>query len=349
MRASPEIAFRWLALGGATALGLVVGSFLNVVIHRLPAGKSIVSPRSACPLCGRPIPWNENIPLLSFLMLGAKCRGCRAPISWRYPLVEVLTGGLFALAAWLLLPAGRPEWWTDPAPWVHVAAAFVFLGTLVALTFIDFDHRILPDRLTKPGMAAGAVFSVALAIAGEGARSLQPTEWIPSLPATGAALLLSLAGMVAGYGSLWLVGWLGEKAFRREAMGLGDAKLLAMVGAFTGPQGALLAAGVGMILGLVLGLVQQARTRDTTFPFGPALAAGGAAVFLAPAGVLEGFRSVAALSSDPRGGLGLAVLCAVLLVMVRGRLPKAMFVGFLVLVLLLAAVNGVLLFAGPPR
>jgi prepilin signal peptidase PulO-like enzyme (type II secretory pathway) len=198
-------------------------------------------------------------------------------------------------------------------------------------------------------MAAGALFSVVLAAAGDGSRSLQPIEWLPSLPGTGAALVLSLAGMVAGYGALWLVGRLGEMAFRKEAMGLGDAKLLAMVGAFTGPRGVVLAAGAGLVVGIVLGLVHLARTKDTMFPFGPALAAGGAAVFLAPDGVLGGFRTVADLMADPRGGLGFTVLCGVLLLAGRSRFPKPLFVVSLAMVLLLAAVNGFLLFAGADR
>jgi leader peptidase (prepilin peptidase)/N-methyltransferase len=319
----------------------VIGSFLNVVIYRLPAGKSVVTPRSRCPRCERPIPWYENVPILSFLFLGAKCRGCRAPISWRYPLVEALTGGLFFAATWILL-TGHRDWTANPSHWVHLAAAFAFLGAMVALTFIDIDHRILPDLITKPGMAAGALFSLAAP------RLLQDPDAIPSLPDAGAALVLSLGGMVVGYGSLWLVGWLGEKAFRKEAMGLGDAKLLAMVGAFTGPKGALLAAALGLILGLGTGLVQQARTREASFPFGPALAAGGAAVFLVPRTVGEGLRFLASLSADPMGGLAVAVLCAGLLLLVRTRLPRALFLAFLVLVLLVAALNGFLLFAARP-
>lgn len=316
----------------------MIGSFLNVVIYRLPAGLSVVRPRSRCPRCERWIPWHENIPVLSFLFLGAKCRGCRAHISWRYPGVEALTGALFVAATWLLLRDGLG----GAERWIHLAAAFVYLGLLVALTFIDIDHRILPDRLTKPGMAAGAVFSVLL-------PALQGPGGITSLPPAGEALLLSLAGMALGYGSIWIVGWLGEKAFRREAMGLGDAKLLAMVGAFSGPKGVLLAGALGLLVGLVTGLVHQARTRDAAFPFGPALAVGGAAVFLAPSALSRGVAGLAESSRDPRFGIGAAVACALLLLTVRRRLPKGMFLALLALVLLLAGANAVMLLAGPPR
>ena len=252
--------------------------------------------------------------------------------------MEALTGALFLAAAWLLV-VRHGGWTGTPERWGHLGAGLLYLGALVALTFIDLDHRILPDRITKPGMAAGALCSVAL-------PDLQGSPGIGSLPPSGAALLMSLAGMALGYGSLWLVGWLGEKAFRREAMGLGDCKLLGMVGAFTGPVGALLAAGVGLLLGLATGLLQQARTRDAAFPFGPALAAGGAAVFLAPEQVREGLRSVASLAGDPRGGLAMAGVCGLLLFAIRDRLPRPLYLAFLALVLVLAGLNGVLLVRG---
>ncbi len=212
----------------------------------------------------------------------------------------------------------------------------------MALTFIDIDHRILPDRLTKPGMAAGALFSVLL-------PGLQGAGDLSALPPAGEALLLSLAGMALGYGIIWIVGWLGEKAFGREAMGLGDAKLLAMVGSFSGPRGVLLAGALGLLVGLVTGLVHQARTRDAAFPFGPALAMGGAAAFLVPGALSRAVADLAESSRDPRYGIGAAVVCALLLLSVRRRLPRALFLAFLVLVLLLAGANAAMLLAGPPR
>ncbi len=142
--------------------------------------------------------------------------------------------------------------------------------------------------------------------------------------------------------------WLGEKAFRREAMGLGDAKLLAMIGAFTGPKGVLLAGVTGLALGLAVGLVEQARTKDPTFPFGPALAAGGSAAFLVPRTVGEGFHRLAGITAEPAGGLVVAAICFALLFAVRTRLPKGLFLLFLGLVLLVAALNGYLWLRGAP-
>lgn len=330
-----------LALAAAGALGLLVGSFLNVVILRLPARESIVRPRSRCPRCRRPIPWNENVPILSFLLLRGRCRGCGEAISWRYPLVEALTGVLFAAAAWLLVvrwPGGA----LDPARYLHLAAGLAFLGGLVALTFIDLDHRILPDALTKPGMAVGAAFSIAL-------PSLQDPRGLAGLPDPGGALLLSLAGMVAGYGSLWVVALLGEKAFGKEAMGLGDAKLLAMIGAFAGPAGAMLAAGMGLVLGLLMGGGRYVLTRDASFPFGPSLAAGGAAVFLLRREIEGGFSAALESGSDPRVGLGAALACGALLFWMRSRFPRGVFLALLLLVLGMAGFDLWLLFGAGGR
>ena len=303
----------------------MVGSFLNVVIFRLPARQSVVTPRSRCPKCGRWIPWFENIPVASFLLLGAKCRGCRAPISWRYPAVEALTGGLFVLAAFLATRTGVDGW----ERWGWLFAACVYLSLLVALSFIDLDHRILPDALTKPGMAVGAALSVVLPdLQGGGGR-------LP-IPVAGEALLSSVAGMVAGYALVWAIARVGERVFRREAMGMGDAKLLAMIGAFTGPKGVAIAAAVGLVLGLVAGLVHESRAREAEFPLGPSLAAGGAVAFLFPGAAEEGIRGFSDSLLSPAWGIGTAVVCAGLLLYIRRRLPKWLFA--LMFGLLLASV-----------
>ncbi|NUN51451.1 MAG: aldehyde dehydrogenase family protein, partial [Planctomycetaceae bacterium] len=250
-----------------------------------------------------------------------------------------LTGAIFALAAWLLVLRWR-GWTGDPLRLAHLGVAQAFAAAMIALSGIDFDHRILPDRITKPGMAAGFLASLLL-------PRLQSPSGSWGIPPAGEAAVLSAAGMVLGYGLLWGVGWLGERVFRREAMGLGDCKLLAMIGAFAGPGGVLLAAGAGMVLGLLLGAVQHLRTRDAAFPFGPALAAGGLGAVLARRELLEGYHRAQDLMADPRGGLLLAALCTGLLLWIRGRLPRGVFLGLLVLMLVMAGLNLALLAAAP--
>jgi leader peptidase (prepilin peptidase)/N-methyltransferase len=229
--------------------GLCVGSFLNVVIHRLPLGESVVTPRSRCPGCRKPIPWYRNIPLISFLLLRGRCGECAARISWRYPLVELLTAALFTVAA-----AIEPRWFLWP---FH----FYFLAALVACTFIDLDHWILPDKITLPGIAVGIVGSFFL-----------PT----------AAFLWSLAGVLIGGGILYLVAWTYERATGKDGLGGGDIKFLAMVGAFLGAQGALvtlvLASMIGSLIGIFL-IAFRGKRGSTAIPFGPFLALGSLSAF----------------------------------------------------------------------
>jgi leader peptidase (prepilin peptidase)/N-methyltransferase len=182
-------------------LGATVGSFLNVVIHRLPEpGRSIVRPRSACPACGAAIAWYDNVPLVSFLALRARCRACRAPISWRYPLVEALTGGLLVLLWW--------RFGLSAALGVH----FAFSAALVAISFIDLDHRIIPNEISLPGILVGF-----------GCSFLWPGFWLDSL-----------IGLVVGGGGLYLLSWGYALVRGRDGMGMGDVKLLAMLGAWLG-------------------------------------------------------------------------------------------------------------------
>jgi leader peptidase (prepilin peptidase) / N-methyltransferase len=263
-------------------LGLIVGSFLNVVIHRLPlmlerewreqCGElareaaasgphvsqaprerfNLVVPRSACPSCGAPITVLQNIPILSWLALKGRCAACRAPISIRYPLVEALTGILSAVVAWRL-GFGWPA-----------LAGLVLTWFLIALAFIDIDHQLLPDTLTLPLLWLGLVASL----------------WLPH--AAGAPvpadLRSSLTGAVAGYLSLWIVYQLFRLATGKEGMGHGDFKLLAALGAWLGWQMllpvVLVAAASGAVAGTIL-LTIKGRDRGTPIPFGPFLAAGG--------------------------------------------------------------------------
>jgi leader peptidase (prepilin peptidase)/N-methyltransferase len=232
----------------ALVLGTAVGSFLNVVIHRVPLGESIVRPRSRCPSCGQEIRWYDNLPVLSWLLLRGRCRDCRAPISARYPLVEILTG---LLAVTLALRLGLT---------LQMLGAFYFAASLLALTYIDLDHQLLPDRITLPGIAVGIALA-ALAPAGE--------RWV----ALGSAVL----GVIVGGGILWLVAWLYHLWSGREGMGGGDVKLLAMIGAFLGWQGVLLTLLLASFIGSAVGVAIMIRRRADArlaIPFGPFLALG---------------------------------------------------------------------------
>ncbi|WP_095982633.1 prepilin peptidase [Melittangium boletus] len=219
-------------------MGLLFGSFLNVVIARVPAGESIVRPRSRCPHCGRQLTWFENIPVLSWLALRGRCRGCHAPISWRYPLIELLTAALF-------FACQRRFGWTP-----ELVLALVFVLLLVPLAFIDLEHWILPQELTWPGIAAGVVLSVPLGI---------------------PRLIDSVIGAVAGFLVFWAMEWLGEKIFKKEALGAGDKDLLALIGAFLSWKAllgviflsSLQGAVVGSVMLLIYGRAGPAPEEDT--------------------------------------------------------------------------------------
>ena len=224
--------------------GLCIGSFLNVCIWRIPRGESIVRPGSHCPKCNAPIRWYQNIPVLSWLCLGGKCANCRQPISFRYTLVELLTGLLF-LTVYLQ--------WTLPSPLKLVPVEtpaiipcyWLLLAGLIVGTFVDFEHFIIPDSVTLGGMAVGpALCCLVPQLQGE-------TVWY-------RGLLWSVVGEAVGFGTLFLVGWLGEKAFKKEAMGFGDVKLLGAIGAFLGWRATLFVIFASSLLGSVCGLVLMA-------------------------------------------------------------------------------------------
>lgn len=254
-------------------LGLMVGSFLNVVIHRLPKmmerewhsnclelqGKetpvapkyNIVTPRSACPHCGHKITAMENIPVISYLILRGKCKGCKAPISVRYPLIEALTGILIGLASWKF-------GYTSTALF-----AWIFTFALITLTFIDFDTQLLPDDITLPLLWLGLLFNL-----NGGFTDLKS----------------AVIGAIAGYLILWSIYWLFKLATGKEGMGYGDFKLLAAIGAWFGwqllPAVILLSSVLGAGIGIGL-IVLAKRGREAPMPFGPFLAIGGiAALFL---------------------------------------------------------------------
>ncbi len=232
----------------AFALGAAVGSFLNVVIHRVPRQLSVVSPPSHCPACDAPIRWRQNVPIVSWLTLRGRCAACGTRISARYLTVELLTG--------LLAVALARRYGVS----FEFVSGFVFAAGLIALTWIDLDHRLLPDRITLPGIVAGLALAP---LRSHGAP----------LDGLSAAAL----GVLVGGGSLWLVAWLYERMTGREGMGGGDIKLLAMIGAFLGWQGVLLSLFLGSVVGSVIGVgIMIARGADTrlALPFGPFLAIG---------------------------------------------------------------------------
>jgi len=229
--------------------GLCIGSFLNVCIHRIPASQSIVFPGSSCPRCAAPIRFYDNIPLLSYLWLLGKCRNCRSPISIRYPLVELLTG-FFALSVYLKFGLSLPA-----------LIYFAFIAVLILITFIDLDHRIIPDVLSLPGIA---VFFLA-------GLALPHLHWLDAL-----------LGIVVGGGSLYLVALVYYLLTHKEGMGGGDIKLLAMIGAMVGWKGVLFTIFVSSAVGTIAGLAVMLLTRQNlklAIPFGPFLAIG-ATVYL---------------------------------------------------------------------
>ena len=221
--------------------GLAIGSFLNVVIARVPAGRSLVRPGSACPGCSAPLTWYDNIPVLSFLMLRGRCRACGMHISWRYPVVETITAAVLVVA------------YVAFGPSADFLVACVLLPALVALTAIDLDHQMIPDAITLPGILIGLVINLA-------SRRI---SWLDSA-----------VGILLG-GGLFLVIIL----VSRGGMGGGDLKLGAMLGAFLGWKALIVALFVAIVLGGAIGAVLLAtgrRGRKDPIPFGPFLAAGGA-------------------------------------------------------------------------
>ncbi len=272
-------------LGFSLVLGLLIGSFLNVVIHRVPQGESVSRPRSRCPGCRKLIAGYDNIPVVSFLLLRGRCRHCAEPISWRYPMVELLTGVSFAAIVWA-------HGW-GPVAWLY----WIFAAGLIVAAGIDFDEQWIPDTVSVGGLLLG-LGAMPVAYAFQGADYME-------------ALRSSVAGAVLGGGLLWLVGFLHARlsvAMGREfphwpeegeappgplsldywiwfpGLGFGDVKLMAMVGAFLGPAGVLqtilLAAAIGLVVGL---LAAFARTGwNQPFGFGPSIAVAAVAGAIMP-------------------------------------------------------------------
>jgi leader peptidase (prepilin peptidase) / N-methyltransferase len=246
--------------------GLAIGSFLNVCIARLPLGESVVHPRSRCPQCRKLIAWYDNFPVLSYAILGGRCRNCRKTISAVYPGIELLTAAISVL---LYFKFGLSIEW---------GVFFVFSAAVVTLAFIDIDHRILPDVITLNGIWIGIVVNVALATPSPFISNLLSRTGFDGLNPRWIAFLASLAGIVIGGGLLWLVA---EAYFRIrgvEGMGFGDVKMMAMVGAFLGAPLALLTIMIGSVFGAIVGLALirfGGKHRDYELPFGTFLSLAG--------------------------------------------------------------------------
>jgi leader peptidase (prepilin peptidase) / N-methyltransferase len=238
----------------AAAFGLIIGSFLNVCIHRLPAGGSIIVPGSHCPLCGHGIPWHDNIPVLSFILLFGKCRFCKKRISLRYIIVEMLTGFMFVLIVQHIGP--KPE-------------AFVYMilsCALIIASFIDLQYQIIPDEITYTGMGAGVLLSIALPLTHSTSNRLY-------------ALGDSLAGLFLGGLLIYAMAFIGEIAFRKKlkeigedsAVGGGDIKYLAMIGSFLGWKGVVIVFFMSPFFGSIIGIIEKLRRKADIIPYGPYL------------------------------------------------------------------------------
>jgi len=232
----------WYAL--VAVFGATIGSFLNVCIYRLPRHESIVWPGSHCPSCGGSIAWYDNVPVLSYLWLGGRCRTCRAPITMRYPLIEAANGAGYVTILWVF-----------GANWTTILYCILFSALLV-VTGTDLTHKIIPNVVTVPGIVLGLV----------GAATVLPVGPVNAL-----------LGMVVGGGILWALAWASPYLFGKEGMGGGDIKLLAMIGAFLGWKPALLTIMIGSLSGSVIGISLIAfgvMKREDYIPFGPYLVFG---------------------------------------------------------------------------
>ena len=230
--------------------GACLGSFLNVCIYRIPEELSVIKPRSRCPKCLTNLAWYDNIPIFGWIFLKGKCRYCKAPISARYPLVELLTAVLFTLL-----------WFRFPYNILLLPYGLLLFG-LVLGTFVDLDHMWLPDRVTIGGMIFGPLFAF-----------LFPQMFQETLHLQG--LLHSLVGMGVGFGLFWCIGFLGRLILKKDAMGFGDVKLMGTLGAFLGVEGVWFITFMASLVGAVVGLGLIAlRKQDlqSRIPFGPYLA-----------------------------------------------------------------------------
>jgi leader peptidase (prepilin peptidase)/N-methyltransferase len=235
----------WVPIVAAGLFGAVVGSFLNVCIYRLPRGRSVVWPASACARCGRALTWFENIPILSYVALAGRCRTCRARISLQYPIVEALTALAFAGAYWLYGPS------------LLLASRLIFVCALIVLFAIDLEHQLLPNAITLPGIVVGFIFSL-----------FTEPGWLGSV-----------IGILLGGGILYATAEAYYRIRDEEGLGMGDVKMLAMVGAFLGWQLTFMTLMLASIAGSIIGgglILLQRGGMKTALPFGTFLAVGAA-------------------------------------------------------------------------
>lgn len=244
----------------AGLLGAAIGSFMNVCVHRLPHGESVVRPRSHCPSCGSDIPARDNIPILSWLLLRGRCRGCGERISLRYPLVELVSIGIWVGMA---LAYG---------PTLHALSGAVFFTLLLAIAITDARHYVIPDELSIGGLASGLALAVV-------------TELTTGMP----TIVSSVVGAALGFLLLLGVGLVGDWVFKKPAMGGGDMKMMAMIGAYLGPLGAILTIFLGALAGsLIFGPISLKTGKMV--PFGLFLALGAAATFLLGDALIDWYR-----------------------------------------------------------
>jgi leader peptidase (prepilin peptidase)/N-methyltransferase len=264
-------------------LGALIGSFLNVVIHRLPHEESIVFPNSRCPSCGAVIAFYDNVPVLSYLLLRGRCRSCESSISIRYPAVELLTALLFVAVTW------------RDGLTVVLAFDLIFVSALVALIFIDAEHMILPNAITYPGIVFALVARLAIPLL-LGAPHFDDLPglmdgMLSDMPIWAASLIGALIGALIGGGSLWLMGWTWERLRGVEAMGLGDVKMMFMVGAYLGWRLTILTIFFGVLSGSIIGMALMARQgkkdMQMLLPFGVFLGIGSIMALLIGHNIVE--------------------------------------------------------------
>lgn len=245
-----------LLFAGAAALGAIIGSFLNVCVHRLPRRQSVAWPPSACPHCGHMLSWYENVPVLSYVALGARCRKCRAPISARYPAIEALTSIMFVAGFWFY------------GPTLLLAQRLILGCILIVLFAIDLEHQLLPNTITLPAIAVGFVFSF-----------FTEPGW-----------LASAIGIVIGGGVLFAIAEAYYRIRKEEGLGMGDVKMLAMIGAFLGWKLTIVTLIMASFSGTIVGLAIIASGRGGmkfALPFGTFLALGAAIAATAGPGLLQ--------------------------------------------------------------